>query len=1069
MHDWKEKYQKNINSTIPLAFQYIAERVLDGILVFDCSGKVVYTNHAASKIYGYSAEEFKQLGFHELYAIQEESCFDRLMRSARQEAVLCQAIHRKRDKLTFAVRIKYCKVRLEETEFLMGIFNGKEGNQADKLFPDDSEKNYQLLHEELLAAYEELMASEEELRQQFDELLSKEGKIYQQNTVLNLLHEMTAGLMTDNDSDDAIFEKIVAGVKELFQAPHTYVHVFDEAKGTYTVKTGTGMFTTHKNEVDITKALVGQAYRTGKVAAVSNYHAWKDRLPHSIFDNVDYCVVMPLKQKDRMFGALGLVFVEPGRVLSEEELFLLQRFADLAAIALRNFFLVASLRKKIEEHQREAKQRRQSEERFFTAFQMSPSAVAIARIDGTYADVNESFCQSTGYTRAELIGSTREQIGLWHEADKKRLLEELEKQGQVNNLEAWFRRKDGREICGLMSARMVTIEDERYILTITHDITQRIQAERQRRQQEAALIDSRNMLAVAAGLASLGPWEYTPSTGLFTFSDEFYNIYATNVANEGLSMSWDHYAQEFVHPEDLWMLKNEQNFLLSSERVEAIEPVDDLVHRIIRRDGQVRTVLVRRFAVKDAAGRFIKVYGTNQDITERVKIEAEKTRQEEAIKHMAYFDSLTDLANRRQLNEWLAAEMEHARRGEAYGAVLFIDLDDLKLINDTYGHTYGDKIIVEAGLRIVSIVGKDVFVARVGGDEFVVVLSGIKEHSKIKKIVYELNMALGRTKEIFGSQFHMAASIGIAAYPADGSTTEEIIKNADNAMYAAKRGGKNCWRFYTEEMQQEAYQEMRLTNSLRYALALQEFSLVYQPQIDPVRKKIIGFEALLRWRSAEHGIVSPLQFIPLAERAGLIPDIGQWVLNEACRFARRLTDQGWSEVHVAVNISAKQIVRDDFIAIVLNAMKAAKIEAQQLELEITESSLMASMEDAVSKLIQLKNLGIKLSLDDFGTGFSSLTYLLNLPVTTLKIDKSFIDMITAEVPGVKIISSIINMAHDINMKVVAEGVETEEQLAYLLDHRCDYIQGYLFSRPLTETAAIQLLIEQAENLYKPIK
>ena len=808
----------------------------------------------------------------------------------------------------------------------------KDGGNHDTLLISN-EKEYQLSNEKLLAAYEELTASEEELRQQFDELLAQEGKIYRQNTVLNLLHDTVIGLIADLNHDD-VLKKIICRVVELFNAQNSFVYLVNEDKGTYTLKIGTGVFSKITSEGKITEGLIGLAHRTGKIATVNNYGEWEDRLPSSIFDEVQYCVLVPLKHQDKMIGAAGLGFCEAERKLSEDELFLLQRFADLASLALGNALLVDSLHNEIKE---------------------------------------------------------------------------------------------------------------------------RKQAEEARRQQEEALIASKNKLAMAADLASLAPWEYNPETELYDFGDGFYAIYGTDVAKEGRFMSLGTYVKEFVHPEDIWMFNKENNFISQEKRFNA----NDIWHRIIRRDGEVRTVLVRRSVVRDADGKIIKKYGTNQDITERVQVEEERRKQAETIKHMAYFDSLTGLANRYYLNEWLNSEIERARREDASGVVVFIDLDDLKMVNDTYGHTCGDTIIRKTGARIVDEVGKKAFVARVGGDEFVVILPGMYDRTQIGEIVYKISKSLGQKQENLGISFHMTASIGIAFYPTDGDTTEEIIKNADNAMYAAKKDGKNCWRFYNEAMQTEAYQKMRLTSSLRYALERSELSLVYQPQIVTTERIVTGFEALLRWNSPEYGSVSPMHFIPLAEQSGLIHSIGQWVLRQACQFARRLADLGWSGVHVAVNISSKQIAANDFIAVVRSAVKEAGIQPHQLELEITESLLMTSIEDATIKLAELKDLGVHLSLDDFGTGFSSLTYLRRLPVETLKIDKSFIDMITADAQGAKIIGSIINMAHTIHMNVVAEGVETQLQLEYLADNGCDLIQGYIFSRPVSEAEAIKLLPEKA--------
>jgi diguanylate cyclase (GGDEF)-like protein len=427
---------------------------------------------------------------------------------------------------------------------------------------------------------------------------------------------------------------------------------------------------------------------------------------------------------------------------------------------------------------------------------------------------------------------------------------------------------------------------------------------------------------------------------------------------------------------------------------------------------------------------------------------------------------LTNLPNRQNLNEWLSKEMEQAQSGKAEGVVLFVDLDELKMVNDTYGHTYGDKIIVASGCRITEVLGKDTFVARIGGDEFVAVLQGTYQHEQIVIIMEKISKVLSQKQEYLGMSFHITASIGIACYPSDGNTVDEIIKNADNAMFAAKRNGKNCWQFYNQGMQSEAYMKIRLIEKLRCALDRGEFSLLYQPQISIPQRAVIGFEALLRWKNSEYGSVPPLRFIPLAEQSGLIHRIGEWVLREACFFARRLVDQGWANIRVAINVSAKQVSTDDFVAIVCSAVNAAGIEPQQLDIEITESVFMTSMDDAIRKLEQLKKFGVHLSLDDFGTGFSSLTYLRLLPFDTLKIDKTFIDLIETDYQGANIIDTIISMAQMNNMSVVAEGVETEKQLEYLINKKCDCIQGYLFSKPSVEATVVEMLSKEMQ-LFVP--
>lgn len=444
----------------------------------------------------------------------------------------------------------------------------------------------------------------------------------------------------------------------------------------------------------------------------------------------------------------------------------------------------------------------------------------------------------------------------------------------------------------------------------------------------------------------------------------------------------------------------------------------------------------------------------NEDLQ---KVNKKLERKTEEVRKIAYADALTGLPNRLHFNERINTEMDKARRGEASGSVMFVDLDDFKNINDVFGHSQGDALLIMAGKRIMDKFGDGAFVARIGGDEFVIILPGVSDRSRIADIADKIVKELCIAYKVGGEVFVVSASIGIAIYPYDGNTTDEILKNADNAMYTAKKKDKNCWCFYEPAMQAEALERMVLRNSLHYAIERGELSLKYQPLVTTKQKVIVGFEALLRWNSPEHGFVSPARFIPLAEQSGLIHQIGAWVLKEACDFARRLTASGHENVYIAVNISGKQIAEDNFVSIVRSAIEGAGIKPEQVELEITESYLMVSMEDAVRKFGELRDMGVRLALDDFGTGFSSLTYLWNLPANTLKIDKSFIDIILQDISKAHIVTSIIKMAHDLNMIVVAEGVEYRQQYVYLFDNSCDVIQGYYISKPVRELEATRLL------------
>ena len=473
---------------------------------------------------------------------------------------------------------------------------------------------------------------------------------------------------------------------------------------------------------------------------------------------------------------------------------------------------------------------------------------------------------------------------------------------------------------------------------------------------------------------------------------------------------------------------------------------------------QFSKVLNRHLSISmysPAAGRFALLA---VDITDE-KLHAQ------TVERLAYFDALTGLPNRVHLMNVLRRELEEKSATFCCGALLYIDMDDLKMVNDSYGHSYGDAILITAAMHMVSLAEPNSLVARVGGDEFVIWMPGATDLAKIEHCARELVETLSREYEVRDMTFHSSASIGISMYPQHGGNAEEMLKNADVALYAAKRSGKRCWRFFQQSMQDEAYEQMLLINGLRNAIINDELFVHYQPQISMQDFRVIGFEALLRWRSGKHGNVSPAVFIPLAEKSHLINDIGAWVLHEACRFCRRLLDEGNVQIRIAVNVSPKQLAAPDFIHIVETAILESKIAHTHLEIEITESVFIENMADSVEKLLLLKNRGVHVTLDDFGTGYSSLTYLRNLPVETLKIDKSFIDLIAGDSTHAALIASIVDMSHVLGLAVVAEGVETPDQLRRLIDCHCDMFQGYVASKPLPTQDAAGLLTQDSIPLH----
>ncbi|WP_021169746.1 Oxygen sensor protein DosP [Sporomusa ovata DSM 2662] len=435
----------------------------------------------------------------------------------------------------------------------------------------------------------------------------------------------------------------------------------------------------------------------------------------------------------------------------------------------------------------------------------------------------------------------------------------------------------------------------------------------------------------------------------------------------------------------------------------------------------------------------------------------EQDTAQKRISEIAFHDTLTGLPNRVNLNLYLKAMLERVHLGQSSGVILFIDIDEFKEINDNFGHSFGDDVLVTVSQYLVAAVGEGAFISRIGGDEFIVVVPGETNRDRAAKIASNVIRELCKEYQVAYERVHLSASVGVVVYPDDGGMAEDLLKKADIAMYAAKKAGKNCWRFYEPVLLQETNEKMVLTNGLRRGLERGEFSLQYQPQYASAGEYLVGFEALLRWNSADHGFMPPNRFIPLAEQTGLIVPIGEWVLTEACRFARRLSDMGKGDIHVAVNISLRQLVSDNFVDRVRSCIENAGIEPGQIEIEITESVFIESVNDAILKLCQLRDIGVILSLDDFGTGYSSLTYLRSLPVGVLKIDKSFIDEIINDQAQLHVVGAIINLGHTLGLTLVAEGVETEKQLKILSEYRCDRIQGYIFSKPLMEEVAIELV------------
>lgn len=459
------------------------------------------------------------------------------------------------------------------------------------------------------------------------------------------------------------------------------------------------------------------------------------------------------------------------------------------------------------------------------------------------------------------------------------------------------------------------------------------------------------------------------------------------------------------------------------------------------KDHSTRWILVNLQAERDEAGNILFVNGTTEDITARKLAEGR-------VQFLAYFDALTGLPNRALMNDRLGQALAHARRRSEKVAVMSLDLDRFKLINDSLGHSVGDLLLKEVAERLKGCTRDQDTVLRIGGDEFVILLTGVDNASVVAS---RMVAALTSTFEVNGQSLSTSCSIGISIFPDHGDDGETLIKYADQAMYCAKESGRNAFRFFTSEMNRRITERTTLENDLRRALEREEFFLVYQPQIVIESGELAGFEALIRWRHPQLGLVPPDQFIELAETTGLILPIGEWVLNTACSQARRWVEEGLLKVPVAVNVSAVQFRQAEFCELIKRTLTKSGLPPQYLELELTESLLLTNQDVMLSVLQRLREMGVNLAIDDFGTGYSSLSYLKQFRVNKLKIDRSFIRDITTNADDAAITTAIINMAKSLNLTVLAEGVEDKFQFEFLRTHKCDEIQGYYISKPGTAT------------------
>lgn len=679
----------------------------------------------------------------------------------------------------------------------------------------------------------------------------------------------------------------------------------------------------------------------------------------------------------------------------------------------------------ITEKRRAAEAVRKSEQRFRNLFQQAGDSILIADHELRIVAANGRACAHFGYREDELVGLSARAIDNDF-AYGPHLLESL-RQGQTHLLRIAKRRKDGSTFPAEVHVSLFEDGGQEFFQAIIRDLTEREEAERQLRESEQRFREVIEMTPAGYVLADAGGRILDVNPALCALSGyPRETLVGWRLARLFEVFPWDGLAHQ------------EEQERLGQATVQGAEAV--LRHA----DGHLLHVLLNGSARCGADGRLESVTGLLTDITGR-------KQAEHRLQELATHDTLTGLPNRALLHERLQRMLEACAPGQAV-AVMFLDLDRFKEVNDSFGHDHGDVLLCEVAARLRRVLRPADVVARLGGDEFVVAAActgGAADGTcAAATIAAKLLEALTLPVTIGNQDVVVGASIGISMFPRDAGTRELLFQTADTAMYRAKAEGRNRYRFFEPEMTVAARARMALELSLRPALAREEFELHYQPRVDLRSMAVVGIEALIRWRHPQQGMVPPQQFIGIAEETGLINPIGRWVLREACRQTRRLIDEYERPVRVSVNVSARQLAQQGFVAEVRQALADAGLAPSALELELTESALIEDLERTAAMLAELQALGVKLAVDDFGTGYSGLAYLRRLPIDVLKLDRSFVLQDDGRISAFDFVKAFVDMAHALQMSVVAEGVETTEVLDFLRAASCDEAQGYLLGRPL---------------------
>jgi diguanylate cyclase (GGDEF)-like protein/PAS domain S-box-containing protein len=684
----------------------------------------------------------------------------------------------------------------------------------------------------------------------------------------------------------------------------------------------------------------------------------------------------------------------------------------------------------------------QSEQKYRNLFDNSLVGMFRSSLtDGTVLDANAAILRMFGFDSYEGIRTVSLYI---NPTDRETLNQLVLEQGFVENFETQVRRKDGSVFWVSYSAKLYAKED--YLEGVMIDITER-------KQSEEALRAKKEFLKVVLGnIPQFIFWKDRNS--VYLGCNQNFAIAAGLSSPEKIVGLTDY---------DLPWKKQEADFFRECDAriMETDTPEYHIIAPQLQADGKQAWLDTTKIPLHDAQGNVVGILGSYEDITER-------QFAQEKIRYQALHDLLTGLPNRTLFNEELSVSLANAANSQSLLAVMFLDLDRFKTINDTLGHAIGDRLLQGVAERLTTCLQDSGIVARWGGDELTVLLPQLNCIEEAAKVAQRILDTIKQPFNLEGHQLHISSSIGIALYPQNGEDAETLLRNADASLYRVKQQGRNNYQFYTAAMNSQASELLVLENELHHALDRGEFVVHYQPQVNTTTGEITGMEALVRWQHPKFGLVTPAKFIPLAEETGLIVPIGEWVLKTACTQNKAWQDAGLPPLRVAVNLSARQFQQPFLLNIVSQTLQQTGLSPKFLELEITETIAMQDVDLTRTILTKLYQMGINLSIDDFGTGYSSLGYLKQFPLHSLKIDKSFVRDVATDPQNAGIINAIMTLGRGFNLRVIAEGVETEAEKDWLRSFQCEEMQGYLSSPPLPALQATELL-QNSHSMTAPLR